>query len=145
VDRYPYNETVKISCDLSLNSENSDLRFEAWKPVFVKRDMAVYIVNDLTSFKMRFYDAWYNEAPLRILTLQSSSSVCMWKNKHWIVLYSYVLLYYRISSFHQNTRSFFESNLNIKCYVLRYIQVFRTYGRIMLHNSHIKNLNAYII
>ncbi len=26
-------------------SERSDLRFEAWKPVFVKRDMGVYMID----------------------------------------------------------------------------------------------------
>jgi hypothetical protein len=30
---------------LSSNSERSDLRFEAWKPVFVKRDRGVYMIN----------------------------------------------------------------------------------------------------
>ncbi len=29
----------------SLNSETNYLQFEVWKPVFVKRDMAVYIID----------------------------------------------------------------------------------------------------
>ncbi len=32
-------------CILSSNSERSDLRFEAWKPVFVKRDMRVWVIS----------------------------------------------------------------------------------------------------
>jgi hypothetical protein len=40
------NQKLSQRCEIqSSNSEKSDLRFEAGKPVFVKRDMGVYMIN----------------------------------------------------------------------------------------------------
>jgi hypothetical protein len=58
-----------------VNSERSDLRFEARKPVFDKRDMEVYMI-DLyrAGFKTWFFGAWHNGVPLRIWTLREVRS-----------------------------------------------------------------------